>query len=69
MQSSKRAIPAPLCATIVKCNKRFQIEQNRQTEKHPRKMSCLPVQHTAKTHSFLQGNQKYFTINIVKAFS
>ena len=57
-----------LCETIVKCAKRFQVEQHCQTAKHQRKMSSALGERTTKTQSFVPAGQKDFTLNVVKAF-
>ena len=41
-----------LCATIVKCDKRFHVEQHRQTAKHKRKVEPEQPQ-TSNSQSFL----------------
>ena len=57
-----------LCATIVKCSKRFHVEQHRQTAKHQRKVA--PEQPLASnSQSFLlPQSQKDFTKQVVTAF-
>ena len=54
--------------SLVKCNKRFQIEQHCQTAKHQRKMSSASGQRTPKTQFFLRASQKDIIFYVVKAF-
>ena len=57
-----------LCATIVKCDKLFHVEQHRQTAKHQRKMA-LEQRQASNSQSFLPPqSQKDFTKRVVTAF-
>ena len=57
-----------LCATIVKCDKRFHIEQHRQTAKHQRKVAPEQPQASNSQSFLLPQSQKDFTKQVVTAF-
>ena len=57
-----------LCATIVKCEKRFNVEQHRQTAKHQRKVAPEQPQASNSQFFLLSQNQKNFTKQVVTAF-
>ena len=53
-----------LYETTVKCDKRFPVEQHRQTAKHQRKMSSASGQGTPKTQSSLSASHKDFMLHV-----
>ena len=55
-----------LCATIIRCDKSFHVEQHRKSTKHQKKIA--PVQETLNTQSFIPICQRDFTKNVVTAF-
>ena len=57
-----------LCATIVKCDKRFHVEQHRQTSKHQRKVTPEQPQASNSQSFMLPQSQKDFTKQVVTAF-
>ena len=57
-----------LCATIVKCDKRFHVEQHRQTAKHQRKVAPEQPQVSNSQSFLLPQSQKNFTKRFVTAF-
>ena len=56
------------CATIVKCDKRFHVEQHRQIAKHQRKVALEQPQASNSQSFLLPQNQKDFTKQVVMAF-
>ena len=57
-----------LCATIVKCDKRFHVEQHRQTAKHQRKVAPEQPQASNSQSFLLPQSQKDFTKRVVTTF-
>ena len=57
-----------LCATIVKCDKRFYVEQHRETAKHQRKVAPEQPQASNSQSFLLPQSQKDFTKQVVTAF-
>ena len=55
-----------LCATIVRCDKRFHVEQHRQSAKHQKKIA--PAKKTLNKQSFVPICQRDFTKKVVTAF-
>ena len=56
-----------LCATIVKCDKRFHVEQHRQTAKHQRNVAPQQPQASNSQSFLLPQSQKDFTKQVVTA--
>ena len=56
-----------LCATIVKCDKRFHVEQHRQIAKHQRKVAPEQPQASNSQSFLLPQSQKDFTKQVVTA--
>ena len=57
-----------LCATIIKCDKRFNVELHRQTAKHQRKVAPEQPQASNSQSFLLPQSQKDFTKQVVTAF-
>ena len=55
-----------LCSTIVRCDKRFHVEQHRQSAKHQKKIA--PAKKTLNKQSFVPICQWDFTKKVVTAF-
>ena len=68
-QANFRGLEASrLCATIVKCDKRFHVEQHHQTAKHQRKVAPEQPQASNSQSFLLPQSQKDFTKQVVTAF-
>ena len=57
-----------LCATVVRCDKRFHVEQHRQTTKHQRKVAPEQPQASNSQSFLLPQSQKDFTKQVATAF-
>ena len=55
-----------LCATIVRCDKRFHVEQHQKSAKHQKKIA--PAKKTLNKQSFVPICQRDFTKKVVTAF-
>ena len=66
--NSRNELFCQLCATIVKCDKRFHVEQHCQTVKHQRKVAPKQPQESNSQSFLLPQNQNDFTKLVVTAF-
>ena len=66
--NSQNELFCQLCATIVKCDKRFHVEQHRQTAKHQMKVEPEQQQASNSQSFLLPQSQKDFTKQVVTAF-